>query len=112
VDFDKGPFLGRDALVAWRNKGFKNKLVTLEVQGVTDADARGSEPVMKNGAMIGRTTSGGYGWRTGTSLALAMVKPEFSDVGCDVDVRILSEMRRAIVIPDSPYDPKNAALRG
>ncbi len=112
VDFDKGPFLGRDALVAWRDKGFENKLVTLEVQGVTDADARGSEPVMKNGAMIGRTTSGGYGWRTGKSLALAMVKPEFSHVGDEVDVRILGETRRAIVIPDSPYDPKNAALRG
>ena len=112
VDFDKGPFLGRDALVAWRDKGFENKLVTLEVQGVTDADARGSEPVMKNGAIIGRTTSGGYGWRTGKSLALAMVGPEFSHIGGEVDVRILGEMRRAIVIPDSPYDPKNAALRG
>jgi dimethylglycine dehydrogenase len=111
VDFDKGPFLGRDALVAWRDKGFKNKLVTLEVQGVTDADARGSEPVTKNGAMIGRTTSGGYGWRVGKSLAMAMVKPEFSNTGDEVDVRILGEMRRAIVIPDSPYDPKNAALR-
>jgi dimethylglycine dehydrogenase len=112
VDFDKGPFLGRDALVAWRDKGFKNKLVTLEVQGGTDADARGSEPVMKNGAMIGRTTSGGSGWRVGKSLAMAMLKPDFSHVGGEVDVRILGEMRRAIVIPDSPYDPKNAALRG
>jgi dimethylglycine dehydrogenase len=112
VDFDKGPFLGRDALVAWRDKGFKNKLVTLEVQGGTDADARGSEPVMKNGAMIGRTTSGGYGWRVGKSLAMAMLKPDFSHVGGEVDVRILGEMRRAIVIPDSPYDQKNAALRG
>jgi dimethylglycine dehydrogenase len=112
VDFDKGPFLGRDALITWKGKGFENKLVTLEVQGVTDADARGSEPVMKNGAMIGRTTSGGYGWRTGRSLALAMVKPEFSEIGGEVDVRILGEMRTAIVIPDSPYDPKNAALRG
>ena len=112
VDFDKGPFLGRDALVAWRDKGFENKLVTLEVEGVTDADARGSEPVMKNGAMIGRTTSGGYGWRTGKSLALAMVRPEFSHIGGDVDVRILGETRRAIVIPDSPYDPQNKALRG
>jgi dimethylglycine dehydrogenase len=112
VDFDKGPFLGEDALVAWKGKGFENKLVTLEVQGVTDADARGSEPVMKNGAMIGRTTSGGYGWRVGKSLAIAMVKPEFSNVGDEVDVRILGEMRRAVVIPDSPYDPKNAALRG
>ena len=112
VDFDKGQFLGRDALVAWTGKGFENKLVTLEVEGVTDADARGSEPVMKNGAMIGRTTSGGYGWRTGKSLALAMVRPEFSHIGGDVDVRILGETRRAIVIPDSPYDPQNKALRG
>jgi dimethylglycine dehydrogenase len=112
VDFDKGPFLGRDALVAWKGKGFENKLVTLEVQGVTDADARGSEPVTKNGAMIGRTTSGGYGWRTGKSLAIAMVRPEFSHLGGEVDVRILGETRRAVVISDSPYDPHNKALRG
>ena len=78
---------------------------------MTDADARGSEPVMKDGAMVGRTTSGGYGWRIGKSLALAMVKPESSQVGEEVDVRILGETRRAIVIPDSPYDPLNKALR-
>jgi dimethylglycine dehydrogenase len=111
VDFDKGPFLGRDALIAWKGRGFKNKLVSLEVQGVTDADARGSEPVIKDGAMIGRTTSGGYGWRMGKSLALAMVAPELSRIGTEVDLRILDERHRAIVIPDSPYDPKNAALR-
>ena len=44
-------------------------------------------------------------------MALAMVKPEFSTVGDEVNVRILGEKRRAIVIPDSPFDPKNAALR-
>jgi dimethylglycine dehydrogenase len=112
VDFEKGPFLGRDALVAWKGKGFENKLVTLEVQGVTDADARGSEPVTRNGVMVGRTTSGGFGWRTGKSLALAMVKPEFSEIGGEVDLRILGETRRAVVVPDSPYDPHNEALRG
>jgi dimethylglycine dehydrogenase len=111
VDLDKGPFLGRDALLAWKSRGFENKSVMLELQGVSDADARGSEPVTRNGAMIGRTTSGGYGWRTGKSLAIAMVKPEFSHVGCEVDVRVLGETRQAVVIPDSPYDPKNAALR-
>jgi dimethylglycine dehydrogenase len=111
VAFDKGPFLGRDALLAWKGEGFKNKLVTLEVQGVSDADARGSEPVTRNGEMIGRTTSGGYGWRTGKSLALAMVAPEFSHIGSEVDVRILGETRRAVVVPDSPYDPANMALK-
>ena len=112
VDLDRGPFLGRDALITWRDKGFANKLVTLEIEGAGDADARGSEPVTRNGAMVGRTTSGGYGWRTGKSLAMAMVNPEFSQVGGEVDVRILGETRRAIVIPDSPYDPANKALRG
>jgi dimethylglycine dehydrogenase len=111
VDFDKGPFLGREALVAWTKKGFDNRLVTLEVQGVTDADARGSEPVMKGGVAIGRTTSGGYGWRTAKSLALAMVKPEVSYLGAEVDVRILGEIRRAVIVADSPYDAKNKALR-
>jgi dimethylglycine dehydrogenase len=112
VDFKKGPFLGRDALITWVGKGFENRLVTLEVQGVSDADARGSEPVTKDGAMVGRTTSGGYGWRTGKSLALAMVRPEFSQIGGEVDIRILGETRRAVVVGDSPYDPQNAALRG
>ena len=61
VDLHKGPFLGLDGLVAWKGRGFQNKLVTLDVEGVTDGDARGSEPVIKNGAMVGRTTSG---WAT------------------------------------------------
>ncbi len=111
VDFHKGPFLGRSALVTWCGKGFENNLVTLEVLGVSDADARGSEPVTKDGVTVGRTTSGGYGWRTGKSLALAMVRPDYAAPGTEVDVRVLGENLRAVVIADSPYDPRNMALR-
>ena len=107
----KKDFLGKQDLLAWRDKGFANKLVTLELFGVGDADARGSEPVSKGGRAIGRTTSGGYGWRTGKSLALAMVAPEFSALGTEVEVSVLGEPRRAIVIGESPYDADNAALR-
>ena len=39
VDLKKGDFLGRDALLAWRDRGFANRLVTLEVHDVGDADA-------------------------------------------------------------------------
>jgi dimethylglycine dehydrogenase len=112
VDLNKGDFLGRDALLAWRDKGFVNKLVTMEVMGVADADARGSEPVFKNGASVGRTTSGGYGWRTGKSLALAMVRPEHAAIGSELEIQVLGEKKRAVVIGDSPYDPENARLRG
>ena len=79
---------------------------------MTDADPRGSEPVTRDGAIVGRTTSGGYGWRTGKSLALAMVRPEYSRPGTEVEVRVLGETRRAVVVADSPYDPANTALRG
>jgi dimethylglycine dehydrogenase len=67
--------------------------------------------VTKGGAMVGRTTSGGHGWRTRQSLALAMVKPELAAVGTEVEISVLGEKRRAIVVPESPYDPDNAALR-
>jgi dimethylglycine dehydrogenase len=108
----KKDFLGKPALLDWRDRGFANKLVTLEVFGITDADARGSEPVTRDGRAIGRTTSGGYGWRTGKSLALAMVKPEFSTLGTEVEIAVLGEARRAVVIADSPFDADNEALRG
>jgi dimethylglycine dehydrogenase len=53
---NKGGFIGRDGLVAWQQRGFQNRFVTLEVQGVTDADARGSEPVP--GARHGQAGAG------------------------------------------------------
>jgi dimethylglycine dehydrogenase len=111
VDMKKD-FLGKEALLTWRARGLANTLVTLEVFGVTDADARGSEPVLSGGVAVGRTTSGGYGWRTGKSLALAMVKPEFSAVGTEVEISVLGEARRAVVIGESAYDAGNGALRG
>jgi dimethylglycine dehydrogenase len=111
IDMNKD-FLGKEALLKWRDKGFANKLVTLELEGVRDFDARGSEPVFKDGAAVGRTTSGGYGWRTGKSLALAMVNPGLAKEGTTLTVRVLGQDFAARVIGDSPYDAQNAALRG
>ena len=107
----KGRFIGRDALVAWREKGFANRFVTLEVEGITDADARGSEPLLHKGRMVGRTTSGGYGWRVGKSLALAMVQPDLGEVGSELNVMILGNTRRARVVAESPFDAGNERLR-
>ena len=111
---NKGQFIGRDALVAGRAKGLDWNFVTTEVHGVTDAgsDARGSEPIHKVGKLVGRATNGGYGWRCGKSLALAMVKPEFAALGTELDITILGEKKRAVVIAESPWDAENVRLRG
>jgi dimethylglycine dehydrogenase len=104
-------FLGRDALLSWQRRGFKNRFVTLEVHGVTDADARGSEPIYHRGALVGRCTSGGFGWRVGRSLALAMVRPDLGAPGTELEVAVLGHKHRAAVIPESPFDPENARLK-
>ena len=108
---NKGDFIGRDSLVAWREKGFANSFVTLEVHDVTDADALGNNPISKNGQVVGRATGGNYGFRVEKSLALAMVKPEFAEVGSELEMDILGTSHKVTVIEESPYDPDNLKLR-
>jgi dimethylglycine dehydrogenase len=104
-------FIGKQALAAWQQRGFANRFVTLEVHGVVDADARGSEAIYSNGEMVGRATSGGYGFRLGKSLALGLVRPDLAVPGTELEIEILAERRAATVLEESPYDPENKALR-
>lgn len=108
---DKGDFIGRDALLRWRDEGFKNELVTLEVHDVADADALGNNPIRHGGEMVGRATGGNYGFRLGKSLALAMVPPALAAAGTELSMDILGEAHRVTVIADSPFDPTNERLR-
>jgi dimethylglycine dehydrogenase len=108
---NKGDFIGRDALVRWRERGFANTFVTLEVHGVTDADALGNNPIYSGGKLVGRATGGNYGFRLEKSLALAMVRPKFSQLGTELEMDILGTRHPVTVIPESPYDPENLRLR-
>lgn len=108
---DKGDFLGRDALLRLREAGPKWAYVTLEVHGVSDTDARGNEAIHRDGRLVGRATNGGYGWRCGKSLALAMVAPDCAAVGTRLAIKLLGKMHEATVIEESPFDPDNRALR-
>ena len=112
VRFDKtGDFIGKQALLDWRARGFENAFVTLEVHDVTDADARGSEAIYRDGELVGRATSGGYGFRTEKSLALGLVRPALAEIGTQLQIEILGKQHAATVIGESPYDPRNEALR-
>ena len=111
ISLKKPGFFGKEALLAWRDKGLANTLVTLEVHGVTDADARGSEAIYQGETLVGRATSGGYGWRCGKSLALAMIRPDLAVPGAGFEIVILGQRHKATIIEDSPFDPDNNALR-
>ena len=111
IHLNKGSFIGRDSLVKWQQKGFSNKLVTLEVKDVVDADALGNNPIFKNDKVVGRATGGNYGFRVQKSLAIAMVSPELSKIGTELDMDILGKIHKVEVIADSPYDPNNELIR-
>ncbi|MEO9873750.1 MAG: aminomethyltransferase family protein, partial [Anderseniella sp.] len=109
---NKGDFIGRDELVKRHAAGDEWTYVTLDVQDIKDCDARGSEAVYDaSGALVGRVTTGSYGWRVGKSLALAMVKPAHAAEGTRLQVKILGELFQATVIAESPFDADNERLR-
>ncbi|MBT4077758.1 MAG: aminomethyl transferase family protein, partial [Gammaproteobacteria bacterium] len=107
----EGDFIGKDALAAWEERGAENAFATIEVHGGTDADARGSEAIYKDGELVGRTTSGGYGWRTKKSLALGLVENKYAEIGTELEIEILGELYKTTVIEESPFDPGNECLR-
>ncbi len=108
---NKGSFIGLDALNKWREKGFDNKLVTLEVHETNDADVLGNNPIYENGSVVGRATGGDFGFRLGKSIALGMVKPELANVGQKLRIDILGKMHEATILEESPYDAENKLLR-
>jgi dimethylglycine dehydrogenase len=110
VRLKKDEFVGKEALLLQKETGVPQEFVTLEIE-VTDADALGSEPIFRNGEMVGRATSGCYGHSVGKSLALAYVKSGSGDLGTELEIEILGERCSARVIPESPCDPENLKLR-
>ncbi|WP_404864331.1 FAD-dependent oxidoreductase [Georhizobium sp. MAB10] len=108
---EKGDFIGRDAVVKAKDAGLKWTFVTLEVDGVTDADARGNEAIYRDGELVGRATHGAFGFRIGKSIALAMVRPDCAAEGTALEIKILGRIHQARVIAESPYDAENVKLR-
>ncbi len=106
-----GDYIGREGLATWEAKGADNAFVTLKVHDTTDADAIGGNPIYQNGTLVGRCTSGGFGFRLGYSIALAMVKPELAEIGAMFDIDILGQSYKAEIVEESPFDPQNTHLR-
>ena len=106
-----GDFIGRAGLEAWEAKGVDNAFVTLKVHDTDDADAIGGNPIYQGDTLVGRATSGGYGFRVGYSIALAMVTPALAEVGTMFEIDILGKKYKAEIVEESPFDPENNHLR-
>jgi dimethylglycine dehydrogenase len=77
-----------------------------------EADAPPMSTIWHDGRVVGEATSGGWGYRVGASIALAMLRADLAVAGTAVQVEIYGERRPAVVQGDGPlWDPENARLR-
>src|SRR5690606_13943873 len=102
VDFDKGDFIGRDALVKVRDEGVTRRLIGFEMveRGIPRkgyplrAVAEGDEA----GDVIGHVTSGTHSPSLDRPIGLGYVEAAYARAGTTVFVDVRGRMRRAQVI--------------
>ena len=104
-------YVGKDIVDRERDEPPAKRYVTLTVDP-TAPPCWGTEPVFKDGTLVGYVTSGGMGWRVGKSLAVAWIDSTGFAVGDELEVQILSEAYGAIIVADPIYDPDNNRLLG
>jgi 4-methylaminobutanoate oxidase (formaldehyde-forming) len=107
VKRDKGDFSGRDAL----DPEPAQRLVCLVLDDPRSI-ALGSEPVRAaDGELVGRVTSGGYGYAVSASIAFAYVPVTYALPGTQVEVDIFGDWVHAEVRDEPLYDPDGERVR-
>jgi aminomethyltransferase len=95
VSWDKGPFRGRDALAAERERGIARRLRGLTVEG--RRPPRAGQPVLRDGKVVGEVTSGNFSPTLGCGIALAFVPPDVA-VGDGVEIDLRGTVVPAVVV--------------
>jgi 4-methylaminobutanoate oxidase (formaldehyde-forming) len=98
-------FIGADALVE----------PTRRLRAITLADPRavalGNEPVRIAGEILGRVTSGGYGYTVERSIAFAYLPAEIAE-GTEVEIDIFGVWVPGAVAAEPLFDPAGQRIRG
>jgi glycine cleavage system aminomethyltransferase T len=108
VKLDKGEFLGREALL---DRSEPTRRLVCLVLDDARAVALGSEPVRVDGEVVGRVTSGGYGYTIDRSIAYAYVPAAEAVAGRPVEVEIFGEWVGGEVADEPLFDPAGSRIR-
>lgn len=104
-------FLNKEAYLALKDNPPRELLCVMEIDAVS-ADATGGEPIfLKDGAPVGRVSSGAYGYSVEKSLALGFIKTSEAKPGTELEVYILGQPHQATILAEPPFDPSGAKLR-
>ena len=110
-----GAFIGREAVLRKREAGLTKRLLQLRL---TDADPMlyHNEPIIRDGAIAGYVTSGGYGHHLGASVGLGFVMCLPSESDADILnstylVEVAGSAHDTQVSLTSFYDPASKRMR-
>jgi len=111
VAMDKGPpFIGREALLEAKATGPRRRLRCLVLDDPHSV-CLGNEPVQVDGTIVGRVTSGGYGFAVERSIAYAYLPPERAAVGTRGEVEVFGQWVGFEVAREPLYDPTGTRIR-
>jgi glycine cleavage system aminomethyltransferase T len=111
VKLDKeAGFIGRDALVAARERGPRRRLCCLTLEDPRSVPPW-NEPVRIGDEVVGRVTTGGYGYSVGRSIAYAYLPPDRAEAATEVAVEIFGRWVRGEVAEEPLLDPAGERLR-
>ena len=116
VAFQKGGFTGREALLRQRDTPLARRLVMFALDD-PEPLLLGDEPIWRDGALVGRITSGAYGHTLGRSVGMGYVAhPDGVDApfvqAGRWELEIATERFPATARLESLYDPTSARVRG
>ena len=110
IDYEKGPFVGREAALLDRATIPRRRLVTLVIDA-DSVDAAGYEPVLRGKEVVGFITSGGFGHCVNKSIAMGYVESAISEESEELTVMILGQPRPARLAPHALVDPAGLKMR-
>jgi dimethylglycine dehydrogenase len=110
IKWDKD-FIGKPVAEAERDSPPARSLAVFEVQA-EDADVVAYEPIFIDGSVQGFCTSGGYSHWTGKSIAFGLIPRDRADPGLEVEIEILGQMRKAVLLVDPIFDATGERMRG
>jgi aminomethyltransferase len=97
VGWNKGDFLGRQALADQKARGLATRIVGFEM--VDRAIARHGYPVVAGGERVGRVTSGTQTPFLKKAIGMAYVPVALTAPGTDIDIEVRGRLARATVVP-------------
>ena len=103
-------FIGRHALVTAKAAGPRKRLRCLVLDDPRSV-CLGNEPVRVDGEVVGRVTSGGYGFAVERSIAYAYLPPDRAAFGTRGEIEVFGDWIGFEVVREPLYDPESARIR-